>query len=110
MSFIENILCVTHEGNRIKIIDFGLARKYDPDKKLQVSYLVVGKKFILYGFGLNYIGENVSGKFIEIFFFYFNDTLRKEKSHNQKQIKCTTANTVLNVRVFLIHSIQNEFQ
>lgn len=32
----ENILCLTREGNRIKIIDFGLARKYDPDKKLQV--------------------------------------------------------------------------
>lgn len=32
----ENILCTTKEGNRIKIIDFGLARKYDPDKKLQV--------------------------------------------------------------------------
>lgn len=35
--FLENILCVTKDGNRIKIIDFGLARKYDPDKKLQVS-------------------------------------------------------------------------
>ncbi|KAG4073902.1 hypothetical protein HA402_014107 [Bradysia odoriphaga] len=34
----ENILCVTHEGNRIKIIDFGLARKYDPDKKLQILF------------------------------------------------------------------------
>lgn len=33
----ENILLLTKEGNRIKIIDFGLARKYDPDKKLQVS-------------------------------------------------------------------------
>lgn len=32
----ENILMTTREGNRIKIIDFGLARKYDPDKKLQV--------------------------------------------------------------------------
>lgn len=32
----ENILCLTREGNRIKIIDFGLAREYDPDKKLQV--------------------------------------------------------------------------
>lgn len=32
----ENILCLTREGNRIKIIDFGLARKFDPDKKLQV--------------------------------------------------------------------------
>lgn len=33
----ENILCLTREGNRIKVIDFGLARRYDPDKKLQVS-------------------------------------------------------------------------
>lgn len=32
----ENILCLSREGNRIKIIDFGLARRYDPDKKLQV--------------------------------------------------------------------------
>ncbi|XP_055372611.1 5'-AMP-activated serine/threonine-protein kinase catalytic subunit alpha [Condylostylus longicornis] len=34
----ENILCLTKEGNRIKIIDFGLARKYDPDKKLQILF------------------------------------------------------------------------
>lgn len=34
----ENILCLTREGNRIKVIDFGLARRYDPDKKLQVSF------------------------------------------------------------------------
>ncbi|XP_054720760.1 myosin light chain kinase, smooth muscle-like [Uloborus diversus] len=34
----ENILCVTRTGNQIKIIDFGLARKYDPDKKLQVLF------------------------------------------------------------------------
>ncbi|XP_012267932.2 calcium/calmodulin-dependent protein kinase type II-like isoform X2 [Athalia rosae] len=34
----ENILCLTKEGNRIKIIDFGLARTYDPDKKLQVLF------------------------------------------------------------------------
>lgn len=33
----ENILCLTREGNRIKIIDFGLARRYDPYKKLQVK-------------------------------------------------------------------------
>lgn len=32
----ENILCLTREGNRIKVIDFGLARRYDADKKLQV--------------------------------------------------------------------------
>ncbi|KAF5307308.1 hypothetical protein FQR65_LT07024 [Abscondita terminalis] len=34
----ENILCLTKTGNRIKIIDFGLARKYDPNKKLQVLF------------------------------------------------------------------------
>ncbi|XP_034942350.1 myosin light chain kinase, smooth muscle-like [Chelonus insularis] len=34
----ENILCLTKEGNRIKIIDFGLARLYDPKKKLQVLF------------------------------------------------------------------------
>lgn len=40
----ENILLLTKEGNRIKIIDFGLARKYDPDKKLQVSFKLCQKK------------------------------------------------------------------
>ncbi|ROT83358.1 putative serine/threonine-protein kinase [Penaeus vannamei] len=34
----ENILCLSREGNRIKICDFGLARKYDPRKKLQVLF------------------------------------------------------------------------
>ncbi|XP_043267355.1 serine/threonine-protein kinase par-1-like isoform X2 [Venturia canescens] len=34
----ENILCLTKEGNRIKIIDFGLARQYDPRKKMQVLF------------------------------------------------------------------------
>ncbi|XP_045504574.1 myosin light chain kinase, smooth muscle-like [Colias croceus] len=34
----ENILCLTKAGNRIKIIDFGLARFYDPEKKLQVLF------------------------------------------------------------------------
>ncbi|XP_015910171.1 myosin light chain kinase, smooth muscle [Parasteatoda tepidariorum] len=34
----ENILCMTRTGNQIKIIDFGLARKYDPSKKLQVLF------------------------------------------------------------------------
>ncbi|XP_052862235.1 probable serine/threonine-protein kinase DDB_G0278901 [Anopheles cruzii] len=34
----ENILCLTEAGNRIKIIDFGLAREYDPDNKLQVLF------------------------------------------------------------------------
>ena len=39
----ENILCLTQEGNRIKIIDFGLARKFDPDKKLQVNNFTICK-------------------------------------------------------------------
>lgn len=34
----ENVLCLTKTGNRIKIIDFGMARKYDPEKKLQVLF------------------------------------------------------------------------
>lgn len=34
----ENVLCLTKEGNRIKIIDFGMARVYDPTKKLQVLF------------------------------------------------------------------------
>ena len=34
----ENVLCLTQGGNRIKIIDFGLAREYDPFTKLQVLF------------------------------------------------------------------------
>lgn len=34
----ENVLCLTKTGNRIKIIDFGMARRYDPSKKLQVLF------------------------------------------------------------------------
>ncbi|KAG5874995.1 hypothetical protein JTB14_016309 [Gonioctena quinquepunctata] len=34
----ENTLCLTKTDNRIKIIDFGLARKFDPAKKLQVLF------------------------------------------------------------------------
>lgn len=34
----ENILCLSREGNRIKLIDFGMARKYDPTKKLQILF------------------------------------------------------------------------
>ncbi|CAL4115393.1 unnamed protein product, partial [Meganyctiphanes norvegica] len=34
----ENILCLSREGNRVKICDFGLARKFDPKKKLQVLF------------------------------------------------------------------------
>ncbi|XP_012945119.1 myosin light chain kinase 3 [Aplysia californica] len=34
----ENILCLTREGNRIKIIDFGLARKYNPKDDLRVLF------------------------------------------------------------------------
>lgn len=34
----ENILCLTREGNRIKIIDFGLARKYSPSDDLRILF------------------------------------------------------------------------
>lgn len=34
----ENILCLTREGNRIKIIDFGLARRYKPEDDLRILY------------------------------------------------------------------------
>uniref|UniRef100_A0A1B6C5L4 Protein kinase domain-containing protein n=1 Tax=Clastoptera arizonana TaxID=38151 RepID=A0A1B6C5L4_9HEMI len=34
----ENIMCLSKTGNRIKIIDFGLARQFDPEKKLQVLF------------------------------------------------------------------------
>ncbi|XP_075693220.1 myosin light chain kinase 3 [Rhinoderma darwinii] len=34
----ENILCVNRTGNQIKIIDFGLARRYKPREKLRVNF------------------------------------------------------------------------
>ncbi|XP_053485706.1 myosin light chain kinase 2, skeletal/cardiac muscle isoform X2 [Ictalurus furcatus] len=34
----ENILCVSRLTNKIKIIDFGLARKYNPREKLRVNF------------------------------------------------------------------------
>ena len=34
----ENILCLSKSGNIIKIIDFGLARKFEPMRKLQVLF------------------------------------------------------------------------
>ncbi|XP_070509331.1 myosin light chain kinase 2, skeletal/cardiac muscle-like [Chironomus tepperi] len=34
----ENVLCLSKQGNRIKIIDFGFARRYDPNKNLQVMF------------------------------------------------------------------------
>ncbi|XP_026712410.1 myosin light chain kinase 3 [Athene cunicularia] len=34
----ENILCVNRTGNQIKIIDFGLARRYKPCEKLKVNF------------------------------------------------------------------------
>lgn len=34
----ENILCVNRETNKIKIIDFGLARRYKPREKLKVNF------------------------------------------------------------------------
>uniref|UniRef100_A0A8C0G570 Myosin light chain kinase 3 n=1 Tax=Chelonoidis abingdonii TaxID=106734 RepID=A0A8C0G570_CHEAB len=34
----ENILCINCTGNQIKIIDFGLARRYKPREKLKVNF------------------------------------------------------------------------
>ncbi|XP_052466663.1 myosin light chain kinase 3-like [Carassius gibelio] len=34
----ENILCVSRLTHKVKIIDFGLARKYQPKEKLRVSF------------------------------------------------------------------------
>ncbi|KAK3547610.1 hypothetical protein QTP86_026287 [Hemibagrus guttatus] len=34
----ENILCVNRSSHQIKIIDFGLARRYKPREKLRVSF------------------------------------------------------------------------
>ncbi|XP_061446653.1 myosin light chain kinase family member 4 isoform X3 [Rhineura floridana] len=34
----ENILCVNREANQVKIIDFGLARRYKPREKLKVNF------------------------------------------------------------------------
>ncbi|XP_041080222.1 myosin light chain kinase 2, skeletal/cardiac muscle-like [Polyodon spathula] len=34
----ENILCVNRTGHQVKIIDFGLARRYKPREKLRVSF------------------------------------------------------------------------
>ncbi|XP_012866289.1 PREDICTED: myosin light chain kinase 2, skeletal/cardiac muscle [Dipodomys ordii] len=34
----ENILCVNTTGHLVKIIDFGLARRYNPDEKLKVNF------------------------------------------------------------------------
>lgn len=34
----ENVLCISKQGNRIKLIDFGFARLYDPNNKLQVMF------------------------------------------------------------------------
>ncbi|XP_073789387.1 myosin light chain kinase family member 4 isoform X8 [Danio rerio] len=34
----ENILCISRETNKVKIIDFGLARRYKPREKLRVNF------------------------------------------------------------------------
>ncbi|KAJ8360941.1 hypothetical protein SKAU_G00174660 [Synaphobranchus kaupii] len=34
----ENILCVNRNGHQVKIIDFGLARRYKPREKLRISF------------------------------------------------------------------------
>ena len=35
----ENVLCITPNSNEIKIIDFGLARQFDPSVSTKVSGL-----------------------------------------------------------------------
>ncbi|EPQ16171.1 Myosin light chain kinase 2, skeletal/cardiac muscle [Myotis brandtii] len=34
----ENILCVNNTGHLVKIIDFGLARRYNPNEKMKVNF------------------------------------------------------------------------
>ena len=34
----ENILCLSRTGNRVKIIDFGLAREFDGKKEIRVLF------------------------------------------------------------------------
>ncbi|NXQ31823.1 MYLK2 kinase, partial [Alaudala cheleensis] len=34
----ENILCIAATGHMVKIIDFGLARRYNPNEKLKVNF------------------------------------------------------------------------
>ena len=34
----ENVLCITKNSNEIKLIDFGLARVYDPTKECRVLF------------------------------------------------------------------------
>ncbi|NWQ59891.1 MYLK2 kinase, partial [Neopipo cinnamomea] len=34
----ENILCISATGHMVKIIDFGLARRYNPNEKLKVNF------------------------------------------------------------------------
>ena len=36
--FLENIVCVSPESHHIKLIDFGLSRRYIPHQKLQVNF------------------------------------------------------------------------
>jgi myosin-light-chain kinase len=43
----ENVMCVSKTGNRVKIIDFGLARFYDPAKKLQVWKWIVNMAMVV---------------------------------------------------------------
>ena len=36
--FLENIVCVSPDSHHIKLIDFGLSRRYIPHQKLQVNF------------------------------------------------------------------------
>lgn len=54
----ENILCLSREGNRIKLIDFGMARRYDPTKQLQILFGTaefVGKNIMISLFDFNWL-------------------------------------------------------
>lgn len=54
----ENILCLSREGNRIKLIDFGMARRYDPTKQLQILFGTaefVGKNIMISIFDFNWL-------------------------------------------------------
>lgn len=65
----ENVLCLTREGNRIKIIDFGMARRLEPTKKLQILFGTaefVGKSWFIQ---IQYDQNTKNGFFFNIIIF-----------------------------------------
>lgn len=89
----ENILCLTESGNRIKIIDFGLAREYDPSTKLQVLFgtpefvapEVVNFDAITFATDMWSVG--VIAYVLWVFFLYLM-TRNKKKSHGIMSKNC----------------------